>query len=159
MEWSVGSFARNFSRASAQRLLGLLVQRPDLCDELELGQRAGPGGAEVELDRAVGAGDVCGAVAVLGEGERDSGDLPGYLADDLPELLDAEPADVLAADGGVLVGAASRVHDLTADLRDAILVQAADGELDAEPRVDACLVDHQVTQAERKPIDSLVRPD
>lgn len=34
---------------------------------------------------------MCGAVAVLGEGERDSGDLPGYLADDRPEPLDAEP--------------------------------------------------------------------
>lgn len=53
---------------------------------------------DVQLERAIIAGDACGALAVLGEGERDVDDQAGDLTDDLPELLDAETVDVFPAD-------------------------------------------------------------
>src|SRR6266568_9561303 len=96
---------------------------------------------------------------VLGEGERDAGDLPGDLADDLSELLDAEASYVLAAGGRVLVRTAAGVHQLAADLGDAVLVQAADRELDAEPGIDPGRIDHQETHAVGEPVDRRLGPD
>ena len=113
----------------------------------------------MQLDRAVAAGDVRCPLPVPGEGERHVGDLPRDPADDLPELLDAEAAYVLAARDRVLVRAAAGVHQLAADLGDAVLVQAANRELDAEPGIDPGRVDHQVPHAVGEAVDRDLGPD
>lgn len=112
-----------------------------------------------QFHRTVVARDVRGPGAVLGEGKRDVGDLTGDLADDLSELLDAETPNVLPAGGGVLVRPAPRVHDLAAHPSDAVGVQAAESELDAESGVDPGRVDYQVAHAVGEAVDRLSSAD
>src|SRR5690606_36508707 len=122
----------------------------------DLGRRAV---AEVQLDRPVIAGDVRRPSAVLGEGERDAGDLTRNLADDLTELFDPKAADVLSTGGGVLIATPASVHKLAAHPGDATFIEAADGELDAEPGADPSLIDQQVTHAVREGVPGLLRGD
>ena len=83
---------------------------------------------------------------------------PEILLTISPNCSIPKPRDVLAARDRVLVRAAASVHQLAADLGDAVLVQAANRELEAEPRIDPRRVDHQVPHAVGEAVDRDLGP-
>nr|WP_264766371.1 hypothetical protein [Nocardia macrotermitis] len=140
----------------------VLVQFPELLDEGEavervvlvadpfdlgeVGEELGRSGRERQFDRMARAFDPYRTrrAGLGGEVQMRAAADP---ADQRAELVETKPGDVAAAQHGVVLDAATPVHNLAAEPGDVVLVEAADGEPESEVVVAVGRIEDVVSEA------------